>query len=299
MNVDNHWTPDICIYHANCADGFGAAVAVWERWASIPEYREAAYGDAPPDVAGKNVLIVDFSYPSDVLTTMAQTARSIVILDHHKTAECALFGFPAFYGTHRDVCRALKTARGDVRNVLVNFDQHRSGAVMAYQFAFPERPVPELLEYVQDRDLWRFNLENSREINAYIGSLDHDFGVWDALFSAFNDVAMAKTGAVILRLQKKNLDALLDATTRSMVIAGQAVPVANVPFYMASEAGNILSEGNPFAATYFDHGDGYRQFSLRSAPDGADVSEIAKRYGGGGHKHAAGFTRPIGWEGEA
>ena len=42
-------------------------------------------------------------------------------------------------------------------------------------------------------------------------------------------------------------------------------------------------------ACYYD-GPEYRVFSLRSrAPDGEDVSEIAKQYGGGGHRHASGF----------
>ena len=38
---------------------------------------------------------------------------------------------------------------------------------------------------------------------------------------------------------------------------------------------------------------------LRSTDDGLDVSEIAKQYGGGGHRNAAGFRMDSGWEGEA
>lgn len=294
-DVSKQWNPDICIYHANCADGFGAAWAVWKMWPDI-DCIAAAYGDAPPpDILGKDILIVDFSYPAATLLDMAVGANSIVILDHHRSAEKELAGFAPFYGHKGDVVRALHTARGQASNVLVNFDQDRSGAIMAWQFAHPGVRAPELLLYVQDRDLWRFELEDSREINAYISTIDHDFDDWSNFNSYDNN---ERTGAAILRLQRKNLESLLDASTRKMTIGGHSVPVANVPFYMASDAGNVLSEGNSFAATYFDRADGQRQFSLRSHPDGLDVSDIAKLYGGGGHKHAAGFTCPIGWEGE-
>ena len=50
-----------------------------------------------------------------------------------------------------------------------------------------------------------------------------------------------------------------------------------------------MANGKPFAACYWDTPKG-RVFSLRSSDDGADVSEVAKQYGGGGHRNASGFT---------
>ena len=42
--------------------------------------------------------------------------------------------------------------------------------------------------------------------------------------------------------------------------------------------------------SWFRHRDGNYIYSLRSRADsGIDVSAIAKKYGGGGHKNAAGF----------
>ena len=91
------------------------------------------------------------------------------------------------------------------------------------------------------------------------------------------------------------------ATKRRMTIAGYDVPVANLPYQLASDAGNIMSKGEPFAASYFDAADGSRSFSLRSDKDdpaAVDVSVVAASYGGGGHKNASGFRRPMGWEGD-
>jgi nanoRNase/pAp phosphatase (c-di-AMP/oligoRNAs hydrolase) len=90
----------------------------------------------------------------------------------------------------------------------------------------------------------------------------------------------------------------INSGKRRMVIGGVNVPVCNAPYSMASDTGNLLSKGEPFAATYTDLGDGRRSFSLRSSDEGADVSVVAKKYGGGGHRNAAGFTAAGNWEGD-
>jgi len=297
------WNPDICIYHANCNDGFAAAFAVYRRWSSIPKFVSASYGDNPPDVKGKRVLIVDFSYKRPAIEQMAADAASIVILDHHASAARELSGLEHIIGgSSFDVERILAHVKDrPLGNVLVDFDMEHSGAYLAWRFCFPATKVPDLIRYVEDRDLWKFELEESRSINAALASYPQDFKEWEDLMECWLfgiPDNIVNQGRAILRQREKDLGALLDATLRKMTIGGVTVPTANVPFFLASDAGNILAEGNPFAATYFDRGDGTRAFSLRSHRDGADVSEIAQQYGGGGHKHAAGFSMPIGWEGD-
>ena len=111
---------------------------------------------------------------------------------------------------------------------------------------------------------------------------------WDRLFNA---------GAAIDRAHLKNVTELIKATERRMTIGGKNIPVANVPYTMASDGGNLLARQNDgIGATYFDTPEG-RKFSLRSIGD-IDVSQIATEFGGGGHRNAAGFVQPIGWEGE-
>src|SRR4029077_6564994 len=75
----------ICIYHGNCADGFGAA---WVVRRAIPEceFHAGVYQNEPPDVRGRDVILVDFSYKRPVLEGMARVAASLLIIDHHKTA---------------------------------------------------------------------------------------------------------------------------------------------------------------------------------------------------------------------
>lgn len=258
------WTPDICLYHADCMDGFGAAWAVWKRWGDAVEYIPASYGGVLPNVAGRHVLMVDFSYKKPQLEALAASAATIVILDHHETAASELAGFNSIVGARvSNVGRCFARVVGPNQNVLVEFDMERSGAPMAWSFCHDE-PVPDLLRYIEDRDLWRFVLPHSKEINAYLASFDQDFHEWDVMRSELDHGDVHIGGAAILRQRSKDIDALLSASLRFMTIGGHRVPVANVPFMWASDAGNTLAEGNPFAATYFDRRDGQRAFSLRS-----------------------------------
>lgn len=259
----------LCIYHGNCADGFGAAWAVRQ---AIPEaeFCAATYQAPPPDVSGKRVVMVDFSYKRPVLLDMASKAESILILDHHKSAAEDLIDLPA--------------------NVVAVFDMERSGAMIAWQHYFPDDPPPRLIEHIQDRDLWRFALPGTREIQANVFSYPYDFDVWDRLM--VSDVELLRgEGAAIERKHHKDIAELVKVTKRRMVIGGFDVPAANLPYTLSSDAGHLMAQGEPFAACYWDVPDG-RVFSLRSADAGQDVSAVAKTYGGGGHRNAAGFKVP-------
>lgn len=256
----------MCIYHGNCADGFAAAWVVRKALGEI-EFYPGKYQTPPPDVTGKDVVMVDFSYKRPVLLEMAEKANSILILDHHKTAVEDLVDLPA--------------------NVITKFDMDHSGAMLTWEHFYPDNKPPQLLLHIEDRDLWRFSLQNTRQIQANVFSFPYDFQVWDTLM-ATDVAALAAEGEAIERKHFKDIRELLGVTTRNMVIGGYCVPVANLPYTMSSDAGHELAKGQPFAACYWDAPDG-RQFSLRSRADGIDVSEVAKQYGGGGHRNAAGF----------
>lgn len=289
------YAPHLCIYHADCMDGFTAAWVVKSCFPDV-ELWPARYGDPVPTsdkTRGKDILIVDFSYSAQQIEDIRLNwANSIIVLDHHKTAQAALADLPP------------PTFPGQP-GVYAVFDMDKSGARLAWEFCWPEHgPAPALVAYVEDRDLWRWRLPDSALINAALGTYTYDLRQWDLLAGAVETAAkhpgdniLTFEGAAVVRAQERQLTQVVSSSLRTMKIGGHIVPVVNAPFFMASELGNELSQGHPFAASYFDGRDG-RKFSLRSRPDGVDVSEIAKLYGGGGHKNAAGFECPIGWEGD-
>lgn len=273
----------LVIYHGNCADGFGAAWAIHSKhpdWEFYPGH----YGEEPPDVHNRYVILVDFSYSRDQLLLMSNEAKSILILDHHKSAEKDL---EEFTGQH------FELGKLPTNDIVAIFDMLESGAMMAWNYFHHNQEPPKLLQHIQDRDLWQFKLAGTKEISAALFSYPYSFKVWDELMQS-DCLSLACEGEAIMKKQTKDIKKLLPQITRHMEIGDVRIPVANLPYQFASEAGAILCKEQPFAATYFDT-KAERVFSLRSDAEfdySFDVSEVAKCYGGGGHKHAAGFKVP-------
>ena len=292
------YTPDIIIYHANCMDGFAAAWACWKRWGDSPSYIASQYGNAPPDVTGKHVLIVDFSFKRDVLEAMGTIANSIIILDHHKTAESDLSDWaiddvsgefwagddPLKAVRHNDDCTG--------RPIAALFDMHHSGASLAWSFCH-DGLTPLFIELVEDRDLWRFQYPQTRAFHLLLTTIPRTFEAWDQL--ATEPMQDVEARAALLLEHQDQLVAKIASRQRPATLDGHGIMVAACPYELASEVGHHILASNPFlpfAVTYCDD-KGHRAYSLRSEDGREDVSEIAKQYGGGGHRNAAGFKVPL------
>jgi oligoribonuclease NrnB/cAMP/cGMP phosphodiesterase (DHH superfamily) len=258
----------LCIYHGGCADGFGAAMAVKMALGDTVEFYAGVHQQTPPNVEEREVIIVDFSYKRPVLIALAKQAKQILILDHHLSAEKDLIDLPD--------------------NVTTVFDMKRSGAVITWEYFHPKKTIPALLLHIQDNDLWRFELEGTREIIASLFSYSHDFALWESFIHS-DLKQLHQDGIAIARKHIKDVKRLIASSTYRMVIAGYNVPVLNAPYFYSSDAGHIMGENEPFAACYQDNAT-KRTFSLRSEEEGLDVSKIAVKFGGGGHQHAAGFS---------
>lgn len=272
MNLGTNSTENqiLVIYHSNCADGFGSAYAFWKWIGNKADYYPGRYQEPPPDVKNKIVYLVDFSYKKEVIEEMLKDAYSIIIIDHHASAIENLkdINHPNFHKF---------------------FETSQSGAYMSWQYCFKTEPPP-LIQHIQDRDLWKFKLENTREISAALFSREWTFEGWDEIVNNGMDLLITE-GKALERQRKKDLDMLLKIGTRSMIIGGYEVPSAAMPPMFTSDAGNIMAKDHPFSACYYDSPH-YRNFSLRSEANGLDVSKIATLYGGGGHPRAAGFKVP-------
>jgi hypothetical protein len=290
------WKPDICIYHGNCDDGFGAAWAIRQRYGDVDvAYVPGFYGKPLPDVTGKNVLFVDFSAKLPEIEAMAKVAQSIFIIDHHKTAEEDLTPFNIELGGIASICpEDLGGAFEDCDAVgrppvLAWFDMNQSGATMAWKFANNDQP-PLSLRLIEDRDLWRFKHgEQTKQFSAALRTYPMTFEVWDDILR--NPKAVIDEGAGILRAHNANVEKFVAEAYLDM-ISGHLVPMVNVPYHYASDTANALLQKfpeAPFAACWFRRGDGMVQWSLRSEDSRIDVSEVAKQHGGGGHRNAAGF----------
>lgn len=267
----------LIIYHANCLDGFGAAFAA-HAWFSSQnmeaEYHAAGHGDEPPDCNGREVYIVDFSYKRDVLKQICAVAEKVTILDHHITAQEELEGLEQEHS-----------------NLRVVFDMDKSGAVLSWEH-FHQAAVPRLLQHVQDRDLWRFALEGTDEINTALMSYPFSFEFWEQVAGSEEQLAALRAEGVTLNRYRRQLIEQYKRRATMGKLAGHEVPVVNAPHAIISELLGELAQDYTFAAGYQDKG-GKRSWSLRSRRDGADVAKIAEQFGGGGHRNAAGFATRI------
>ncbi len=302
-------TKPLCIYHGNCADGFGAAWVVRKFFGGEVDFYAGTYQNPPPKVEpGQNVILVDFSYKREVMLELAKASAGVLVLDHHKSAAEDLAGSDSDFtdtnawtgvmdwGRFVQNCYPDRCENIPVGRIYTKFDMNKSGAGMAWDFFFPNESRPALIDHIEDRDLWRFSLPDTRPIQAAVFSYPYDFDTWDMLFKA--DLGMLRTeGEAIERKHHKDVKELVRAFRREMNIGGHRVPVANLPYTLTSDAGHLMcepisthngDEAPPFAACYWDTAEG-RVFSLRSVDGGMDVSEVAKQYGGGGHRNASGF----------
>lgn len=273
--IDRAEQPPFVIYHGNCADGFTAA---WALTLAFPnaELFKGVHGDPLPNVANRNVIMVDFSYKLPEMYKLMAEARTIVVLDHHKSAEAELQAIVETNYAHVEII----------------FDMNKSGARLAWEWGLLEH-VPNIVRYVEDRDLWRFKLPNSREISAAMFSYEYSLGNWSRLMHQLEDpgelAKLVDEGAAIERKHLKDVSELVEKTKQRMVIGGVEVWVANLPYTMSSDAAHLLAAPDTFGACFYVDNSGRPVFSLRSHARGMDVSAIAQLYNGGGHKHAAGF----------
>ena len=256
----------LIVYHGNCYDGFSAAWVLHRALGGDAELYPARYGEPPPDVQGRDVYVVDFSWPREEMLAVSRAARELLVLDHHKTAQEACAGL--------DFCL---------------FDMGRSGCRMAWDHCHPEEPPPSWLLHVEDRDLWKFAQPHTKEVHAHVASLPMTLEAWDELHATpIEDVV--ESGRAVSRYIDRDVE---KASQEARVIdfCDHRVVAVNVPYQNASEMGSYLIGQHPdadFAMGWFQRADGRFQFSLRSR-SGFDVSEVAKRFGGGGHAGAAGF----------
>lgn len=265
----------IVIYHGDCFDGFGAAwVCNNFLNGGYKEFWPFSYGDeAPLDklLPTDYLFILDFSFSREIMEEMHSRVASISVIEHHKTAQEACEGLP-----------------------FCTFDMDKSGAGMAWDIFRNGSTRPKIIDYIEDRDLWRFKLPHSKKIHAWISSYPKDFEVWDDLDIALskNFEGCLKEGEVILRFRHQRAEEIA-AEACLEPLGDYLVPVANCPHNFGSDVAHLLLSlypESPFAAYYYRNKNMVIRVGLRGRDsDDFDVSEVARGYGGGGRKKAAGY----------
>lgn len=259
---------DLVIYHAGCSDGFGAAFAAHKVLGGRAEYYAANHGEPPPNVTGKNVAILDFSYDLATTKEMIAKASSLIILDHHKTANERLGDLPQLH-----------------------YDNDHSGAVLAWNYFHPGKEPPRFIKYIEDRDLWKWEMPYSKEFSAAFDMVPWTFEDFE-LFEDDSVVDDAVTRGKYILAYSKTVIKKICEKAQPRKWHGKSVMVVNSSHWQ-SEIGNRLAQDCDIAIIwYYSHETRKTRVSCRAFHEGIDVTELAQFFGGGGHKKAAGFELP-------
>lgn len=270
MNNKNITKDIVVIYHGECPDGFSAAWVAWKKFGDEAEYIPGHHGEVFPEgLVGKEVYMLDFVYPVDEMRKIVKDNKKVIVIDHHKSAE-----------------ESVKMAQEYV------YKMNHSGSGLAWRYFYPDLAVPWLIQYVEDMDIWKLELPNVFAIAMIVNTAEKDFDTWTKLAKDLDDDSgrnkQIEQGKIMLKYEKKLMDEIVDSNKEIVQFEGHEIYAVNAPHAFASQMGNFLCKEKPPLAIIWQWSGSKLEVSLRS--DGSvDVSEIAKKYGGGGHKAAAGF----------
>ncbi len=271
MPMETELKDIVVIYHQDCWDGFGAAFAAWKKFGDTATYLPWNKHDSlPQGLVNREIYIVDFSFHAPRLKQLNDTNKIVVVIDHHVSAETNVRAYP--------------------QNI---FDNNHSGCVLAWQYFHPGTPVPNVLLYVEDHDIWKMALPEHHEFNVALHEVPTTFETWDKLIEDLkienNLINFIAKGALLAKYEDKIVAGLMKNRER-VTFEGHEMWAINDSLHR-SVLGNHLAElnsvdgGIAMGIVYYRR-DGQVRISLRSKGE-VDVATIAEKYGGGGHKNAA------------
>ena len=262
----------IVFYHKNCTDGFCGAWAAWKKFGKEAEYIAVDPNARAPILKNKEIYAVDMGFLADENEVLVADNIKLTTIDHHTSRKDTIFKTKDY-----------------------SFDLNHSGCVLAWQYFHPGKSVPKFLLQVEDFDLWKFDLPGTGELIAFLDLYDFTFNIYDELIKEFEDDTRAaefiNKGKILLEFEKKQIEEIIRSGAMLAIFEGIKTYVINSSLY-TSRIGDGLWRILPPMGIVWSEKNGKRYVSLRS--NGMiDVSVIGVKYGGGGHKAAAGFTQRL------
>lgn len=283
---------DTYIYHANCTDGLtavGIAVQPQQTTRNLYDTWPMAHGSYidVEKLRDKRVCFLDFSVGKDKLLEILEVAECVTVIDHHVS-----------------VYKELSEI--DVLNFNYVYDVNKSGAGLAWDY-FIGGEMPYFVKLVQDRDIWT---KTYKDTDAFSLALRVEDMYFEDMVCVISNVieyaktnpgkedpstkALIKNGRSYISYQRYIVKQIARNAVKATLDDGQVVMKVNCAAGLISDVGNYLCENNAcgVAWMYCDTAD-VRINSLRvAATSYYDASAYAKSKGGGGHRHAAGWSTP-------
>jgi oligoribonuclease NrnB/cAMP/cGMP phosphodiesterase (DHH superfamily) len=265
----------LCIYHDDM-DGKCSAAIVRRRYGDRVRFYAMDYGEIIPwelIAESDEVVIVDFSLPLEDMARIAdQTA--LTWIDHHKTSMEELKDLDHLTG--------LRTV-------------DEAACLLTWKTYFVDQPVPEAVMYIADRDVWRHEFEDTRPFGEGLFHEDSspiNDGLWEPLLSGSKDVVnkLIERGKVLYQGRIFRTQRL--AQRKGFEVDFEGYPTLAVNVVGTGDLGEVIrGMGYDIGYCYAESkSDDRLMVFVTLYSDGVDVSEIARKFGGGGHPGAAGFS---------
>jgi oligoribonuclease NrnB/cAMP/cGMP phosphodiesterase (DHH superfamily) len=265
----------LCFYH-NDADGRCSAAIVRRALGPSVELRGIDYGDPIPwDVIERTskIVIVDFSLPLEDMRRVQKTSE-LVWIDHHKTALEAL---------------------AELKNIAGMRSLEEAACVLTWQTFFPKVPIPKAVLYVGDRDTWRFAYQETAAFGEALRQEDtrpENDNLWKPLLDDDPNLVkeMTQRGEILHRARLHRITQQINRYGFEATFEGYRTLVINIRG--SGEMGaEIRKLGYQIGYCYLEAEQNEEWVTFVTLySDRVDVSEIARKFGGGGHAGAAGFS---------
>lgn len=269
----------IGIYHKSCNDGTAAAAVLLKKFPQaqlFPLGHNYVLTDLDPI---RNIKEIDEIYFVDCaigINELLAVAKKVTVIDHHISI--------------KEELDAL--AKDGKINYI--FDNKKSGSSLAWSYFFPAEPIPEIIKYVEDSDLWNWAYgETTKYVTNYLSLNMNMPEVFLSLFGE-NIEHIKKDGSIITRYADSNIERIMrEVRPIKLKIGDHEVFAYNVTMYQ-SAVGNNLSKQIGGVVTMFTIKGEKVKLDFRCG-DGHEPSaiDLATLLGGGGHRNASGAEVPL------
>lgn len=316
----------VVLFHKNCQDGLFAAFSFWKKYGAkdilFIEVNYKPIQDLSPMAALEYIFnshirhpsifnttafnftevpknkfsemelyILDYCVPVEHAKLYATLFKSILILDHHKTAidqyvkECSLI---------EDIANPNWKIVNIANNCKVVFSETESGAKLTYRYLNPGQEAPDYIELVSDYDLWKFSIPGSKNFHYGIKLLDPESFIYlEMLLNSYRQ-DIVNVGQKFKKYENGIIEKISDSNCIGVVVKIKGIDYKGCMINAYPDIRNDLCDmqiknGYDLAMCYNIKADGNVVFSLRSRK-GLDTTPLSLMYNGGGHENASSFT---------
>lgn len=262
----------IVFYHKNCLDGFSCCWLAYLNFKNKAQYiaLEPKEDFNYKIFKGKEIYFFDLSPKKENLFYLKKFNK-VIIIDHHLTNE-----------------NIIKSADSFIYN------PKHCASYLTWNYFFSNKKIPLFLKYIEAIDLWKKNMKYFKEVLVFLENENQNFQNWNKLKKTFENKnkfqEIIERGKIFLQQQEKLINILIQ---KAVLVEFEKFKVfaVNSPFFNSEIGNRLISKKYPFAIIWHQTKDEIR-VSLRSIKS-FDVSKIALKYNGGGHKNASGFSFKI------